>query len=388
MRTPAQIIRDYKKGKRGFTLVEVIIATTLFTTVSLISVMVFINIVRIQKRIYLENAIYEDGRFLMERISREIRQNAVDYEEYYNRATQGGAYGEKYGCYASRFYNPGIGGPYGTSKLGALCSSPAGVNVKLNPGCIVDKRTLDINTGQNPYTGFPNLAVPALTSDSANAFCDDVVAPVSTACPVPIDNSLNDRSELYLIDAKGKQKTIMALKTINLAAPAAVPPIPTAERALSMVRIQGVDADNDGIVETWVEPSNGTDDGVFYCAPGYDCDLPAPATLESTLNGTDPATRWKGFIPMSPLRSNIKSIHFYVSPIEDPRKAFAETDPAKAILQQPHVTVIMTLSPSASEAGTFGGNLPSITLQTTITSRVYNEVKSNTGTAACTDYPL
>ena len=29
----------------------------------------------------LENAIYEDTRFMMQRISREIRQNTVDYED-------------------------------------------------------------------------------------------------------------------------------------------------------------------------------------------------------------------------------------------------------------------------------------------------------------------
>jgi prepilin-type N-terminal cleavage/methylation domain-containing protein len=83
MRTPAQIISDYRNGKKGFTLVEIIIANSLFSSVSLIGVGIFINITRVQRRIYLENAVYEDGRFLMARLSREIRLNAIDYGEYY-----------------------------------------------------------------------------------------------------------------------------------------------------------------------------------------------------------------------------------------------------------------------------------------------------------------
>lgn len=355
-----------KKSRKCFTLIEVIIATTIFSIVSMIAITVFIDIVRIQKRIYLENAIYEDGRFLMERISRAIRQNAIDYEEYHNKRTQLGKYGQYYGCYASRFYNPGTGG-IGVSKLGALCTSPAaaaGNDVKLHPGCVVDKKSLDINTGQNPYTGL----YPLKARDTANAFCNENIA---VACPDAKVFPLRDQSQLYLINAKGTQKTIFALKNYNTA------PL---ERALSMIKIDGHDTENDSIMETWYTAAPTQD---FHCAAGYDCPA-ALAGLEDTL--TDPAKLWQGFIAISPMRTNVKSIHFYISPVEDPRKAFAETAAADGIQQQPHVTVTMTLTPSQSALSNFGGTAPTITLQSTISSRVYNEVKSFNSLGLCSNY--
>ena len=130
--TPAQLIRRIQNNRRlrrkkGFTLVEVIIASSIFTIVSLIGVTVFVNVTRIQKRISLENAMYEDGRFMMERLAREIRENTVDYEEYYNKNVEGSVqYGQEYGCYSTRFYNPGSAGGVDnvpSNGLGAFCSS-------------------------------------------------------------------------------------------------------------------------------------------------------------------------------------------------------------------------------------------------------------------------
>ena len=358
-----------KKSRKCFTLIEVIIATTIFSIVSMIAITVFIDIVRIQKRIYLENAIYEDGRFLMERVSRAIRQNAIDYEEYHNKLTQLGKYGEKYGCYASRFYNPGTSG-IGGSKLGALCTSPLAAqnkDVKLFPGCVVDKKSLDINTGQNPFTG----SFPLKARDTANAFCNENIDNPVTGCDAHL-YPLRDQSQLYLINAKGTEKTIFALKNYNAAPP---------ERALAMIKIDGHDTDNDGIMETWYTAVPPQD---FHCAAGYDCPTTL-ASLESTL--TNPATLlWQGFIAISPMRTNVKSIHFYISPVEDPRKAFAETAAADGIQQQPHVTITMTLTPSQSALSSFGGTPPSITLQSTVSSRVYNEVKSFNSLGLCSNY--
>ncbi len=368
MKTPAQIIRELRKGKKSFTLIEVIIASSIFTVVSLIGVLVFTNIARIQKRIYLESAIYEDGRFLMERISREIRQNTVDYEEYYNRLVKQADFGRYQGCYASRFYNPGSSssiGP-GPGRIGAWCSVPANFTPQQKPGCIIDKTTLDINTGQNPHAG--GLIAPNNDAASANAMCDLKFA--STGCTMGA--ALNDQSQLYLIDAKGMQKTLIALKKTKDT------PL---EYALSMLQLDGIDNNNDGIYETWYDAGKAN----YYCDPAYNCDSAdfAPSgLLTDNLNaGTDPTKLWQGFVPISPLRTNIKSIHFYISPLEDPRKAFAENDPA--IQQQPHVTVVMTLTPASSELSAFGGTPPTITLQNTISSRIYNEVKSYTGMGEC-----
>jgi prepilin-type N-terminal cleavage/methylation domain-containing protein len=377
IRTPSQIIRDHRHGKKGFTLIEVILATALFSIVTMIGVMVFTDVARIQRKIYLESALNEDGRFLMERITREIRQNTVDYDEYYNRAVAGAAFGQFFSCYATRFYNPGFNSG-GIDEIGAECSAPLsakGLSPVDHPGCVINKNTLDVNTGQNPYMGLSSLK----DSTTANAFCDNAASGPLVPCANPTDPLLYKRDQLYLIDAKGMQKTIFALKKVNNA------PV---ENALSIIRLDGVDANEDGLAETWWDsaatPTN------YYCDRPSDCDpayfLPSKK-LEKTLDasGANAGKLWQGFIPISPLRSNIKSLSFYVSPLEDPRKAFAETDPAQAILQQPHVTVILTLEPAAGQLGNYGGGgaPPVLTLQTTVSSRVYNEVKSYTGVNNC-----
>lgn len=372
MITPAQIIRRFlnRRGRSsGFTLVEVIIASSIFTIVSLIGVTVFINVTRIQRKIALENAIYEDGRFMMERISREIRANTVDYEEYYNKLVEGKHYGEEYTCYASRFYNPGAGD---IENLGATCSdqpAPFGGGLAQDyPGCIINKTTLDVNTGKNPYSG--NIFAADKDPEDSNAFCDQHFGS-GTNCGT--DATLHNQSELYLINAKGTKKTILARKQVN-ASPD--------ERSLAMVQIEGDDLTNDSIVDEWVNLGMAKN---FHCSANYDCPI-SLTDLESSLVGTTAATRYVGFVPISPMRTVVKDLRFYVSPLEDPRKAFAETSTTDTIQQQPHITIVMVLQPAASEMGSFGGEVPTITLQNTVSSRVYNEVKSYTGEESCIDY--
>jgi prepilin-type N-terminal cleavage/methylation domain-containing protein len=371
IRTPSKIIGEWRKGKKGFTLIEVLLASAIFSVVALIGALIFTDVARIQRKIYLESALYEDGRFLMERIARAIRQNAVDYDEYYNKAVKNAAFGQYFGCYATRFYNRGSDG-----MIGAKCSAkPVGGNPVLNPGCVINKKTLDINTGRNPYMG-----IDGVTTDGklANAFCDKKYYPGSSCI---IDAKLYKRDQLYLIDAKGQRKTFIALKKVTDMGGGVY------ENALSVLELQGLDTNKDGVTEKWYDSTKAN----YYCLSSYDC---APANfnltgaLEDTLDasGINAAKLWKGFVPISPLRSNVKSLRFYVSPLEDPRKAFAETDPAEAMLQQPHVTVIMTLEPTAAQIQGYGGTPPYLTLQTTVSSRVYNEVKSYTGTASCPDY--
>lgn len=381
MITPATLIRNFWRARTGgkagagtdaggatgagarkpaFTLVEVVIASTIFTIVSLIGVTVFVNVTRIQRRISLENAIYEDGRFMMERLAREIRKSTIDYEEYYSHAVAANSdFGQEHGCYASRFYSPGS-----DDKLGVKCSIPEG-DPKEHPDCVIDKTTLDTNTGQNPYDGIVPQAIP----EDSTAMCDSKFANgTGVKCGVAATN-YNDQRQLYLIDYKGSQKTIFALKTLSTTDIKG-----DSEHALSLVKINGEDPDNDGVNEKWEK-----------LADGFDDKYPENTSLTDTLDASGPANGllYIGFVPISPLRTNVVDLHFYVSPLEDPRKAFSTNEPAD-VQQQPHVTVVMTLQPAASELTNFAGNTPTITIQQTISSRVYNEVKSFRG-EVCND---
>ncbi len=376
MNLPVKKIR-IKSARKAFTLVEVLIATAIFTVATTIGAMVFTDIMRIQRRLSLENALYEDARYMMERISREIRMNTVDYEEYYNKATNGPSsnFGTDYGCYADRFYYPGTGGP-NLGGLGALCTN--GSDPKINPCCIINKNTLDINTGQNPYAG-TTIYTPAPVENMANAYCDVKFGNTSTVPPATTNCTGVDfykKNHLYLIDPSGQTKTIIATKEVN-------DPDLNPSSSVAIVKIEGKDTDPiDGIYDDWFSPKNLPTD--FYCAANFDCSLSGIGSLEETLFLANDTSGYKGFIPLTPLRTKVVSLRFYVSPVEDPRKAFAETDISKAIQQQPHVTVVLSLQPAQSELLNFAGQVPTITLQTTVTSRVYNEVNSYDGTGRCT----
>ena len=132
-------------------------------------------------------------------------------------------------------------------------------------------------------------------------------------------------------------------------------------KALAALRLTGKDeAPKDGINEAWA------------CSTDFDC-----ADFENNLKGTltaDTNTIYKGFVPISPLRSDVESLQFIIAPLEDPLKAYAETTPD--VHQQPHVTVLLKVKPAATETQNFGGEIPSISLQTTVTTRAYGDVKS------------
>ena len=371
--------------KKAFTLVEVLIAASIFTIVSLIAIIVFVNVIRIQRRVALENAIYEDARVMMERIAREVRENTVDYEEYYNKAmpqevafnglntdnlNNKNPYGNRYGCYAQRFYNPGSDHNSSDGGFGAICSAPssvAGQDAAKNPGCLIDKTTLDINTGQNPFAGFSGG-----DATTATAFCDKAQGGTGD-CTAAAPTNFNEQDELYLVNALGTQKTLLALKQMTPGSPE------KSEHALALLRLTGEDQNNDGIVETWGSPLAAgnvcTEDPTnpLCCSKGFSCPTATVPTLESSLeyNASNP---YLGFVPISPTRTNVVSLKFFVAPLEDPRKAFAEI--ASDMQQQPHVTVVLTVRPSAAALSGYDGDIPTITLQTTVTSRVFNEVKS------------
>lgn len=349
-------------AKPAFSLIEVLIASSIFVVVGLIALTVFVNILRIQQRISLENAIYEDARFMMERIAREIRLNTIDYEEYYTKLVEENVYGGSYGCYASRFYNPGEGGPQ-SGGLGTFCNDGI-TDANTNPSCIISRASQDINTGKNPYEG--NFFSSSGDIDDANAFCDANFGPNPQCSDASQTFYLQD--ELYLIDSKGMQKTLMARKAI------ANDPAP--EYALALIRLKGEDSNTDGITERWT----GCTAQGLCCASDFDCEQPVGPNSEMTLESTllyNPDTNYKGFVPISPSRTTITSLQFYIAPLDDPRKAFAES--TSQTQQQPHVTIILSVQPSHSVLQNYNGEVPTVTLQTTITSRVYNEVKSYYG---------
>jgi type II secretory pathway pseudopilin PulG len=365
------------RRKIGITLIELLVAMGLFSSASLMAVEIFINITRIQGRIQLENAIYEDARFMMERISRAIRNNTIDYEEYYNRAL-GNEIGATYGCYAAQFYDPGIT-PVSTSStkvidgLGALCTTGVAYT---GSGCMLFRPSVDKNTGMYPYKN--------KTTDSSdlksNAFCPLISTtflshPDFWESDMTCDGDERQYSmdKLFLISKDGTEKTIFARKISN-----------NNVHSLSLLILKGEDENTDGITEKWADCSTNA----FCCREGFMCDPGSPASFNEiidTLDGADPNPLYAGFVPISPLRTDVKSLRFDVKPIEDPRKAFAEIN--QGIIEQPSVTITLTVVPTAEQMGRYINptNAPELTLQTTVSSRVQNNVNSYLGSDTSSD---
>lgn len=360
--------------KKGFTLIEVLIAMSLFTVAVTIASTILVDIVKLEKKSDIQNAIYEDARILMQQIVNEIKAGTIDYEEYFSvNVVQNGAdpkfYGINYGIYASRFYDPGRSldtGPDPISNpedLGVECSvqKPAPDTDECE---VIYNLSSDLNTGQNPFEG------SGLAGNEANAFCHKG----HVTCKA--DQNIVD--ELYLIDSSGTRKTIIAKKLMKDSE--------VKNFSIAMVRMTGSDYDQNGIVD------------VFTCDEGYSCTehgngggkvdfktlIKYPMattdafftqnkiTLPTNSDLDKPFTESSQFVPLSPSRSNVEQLKFIIRPLEDPYKAYAEKD----MQSHPSVTILLTLGLSDNAKREYPGEFQSITIQTTVAAGVRGKIDS------------
>lgn len=350
-----------KKGK-GFTLPEILVAVSIFVIVSTVIAGLYVQSFRETRRSNLQNQIYEDARFILQRIGDEIRSGAIDYDEYYNQNVVIGSgiglanFGQNYGRYYSAFFNPGS-----DEKLGFTCNDGATRN---NRSCTPLRRTLDKNTGENPFTG---KYKPTMTPyPSEDAFCGTVsynlgITPnhkglCNGTSPDPMKEQTQIK-ELYLISADARKKTIIARERIGGTTNEPV-------YALAILKLDGVDTNSDSIMDSFVCSSEfqcrGSADVAKVSTPSVPdpaCDataalpveLPRSRTLELEAGDEpcDPKSAGfsKDFVPISPFRVNIKDVRFIITPAEDPRYGFSEDNPAMPLIQ-PRVTIILTVVPN------------------------------------------
>jgi len=330
--------------RKGFTLIEVLIAISLFVMVATIASNILINISNLEKKTNIQNVIYEDIRIAITQLINFIEIGTIDYEEYYSmNVIQRDLNEEKYyglynGIYSSRFYNPGLSG----GALGTVCS---------NPDCnFIIQDTVDYPVGQNSYDGIYE----------ASAFCDEKI--IANSCNA-ISNTVD---ELYLIDKTGTKKTAIARKKIA-----------DGHYSLAVLEMEGQDYDQNGIVDLF----SCTED--FACesdvnilkkypfidaaANTYGITLAKQSDLETPLD-----IDTTQFIPISPLRLNITALSFTINPVENPYLAYNELNN----LYHPSVTISITVDLSESEAFKYPGEFDAITFETTISAGVIGEIRS------------
>jgi prepilin-type N-terminal cleavage/methylation domain-containing protein len=312
---------------KGFTIIELMVALTVLTLLSLGAARIYLNYTASTKDLKAANLIYEEARFLMEKMVREVRQGAIDYEQYFNQNLAQGDYGDNYCGYDQYFYD--------------------------NNGESIGRHNEDMETDFQTNLGM---------TDAVRAIED----------------------ELYLINVAGNRRTILTrlekevegetigkvaitklvgqdygADHINAASPQGGGPI------------AGCDPDereNDGLIDTWL------------CDPDFPCKrdfeiINGICTGHTDVILNDPADPDHSFVDISPNALNIIDLKFIISPKDDPWKAYNIDE----IQIQPHVTIQLTVEANPKLITTDTERIPSITLTSTVTTRNYDEIKSPCG---------
>lgn len=79
-----RIFKNIFQNKKGFTLLELLISASIFSITVVIGINLFFNIIDIQKRTSYVQQVQGDARYVMEEITRQLRQGYLDYEYYYD----------------------------------------------------------------------------------------------------------------------------------------------------------------------------------------------------------------------------------------------------------------------------------------------------------------
>ncbi len=341
-----------KRKTKGYTFIELMVAVSIFSAVLVMVTSITINFNNSQKRERARDMLIQETQFLMQRISESIRENQVDYAEYFSNGEGREdplVYGDDPKEYEWHFY-------YLPTCEEVTPGNPErhGENIS-SDGIQCDRYDEDgfdegfFDTRADKYAG----AGPPADDETATALLEPEDAAGT--------NGYMQR-ELYLISEDGTAKTVFKRMS------------------------NGIDDDSDGVVDEddytfWKEGGDGNIDGgerlgILQMVAESDLDgdgeLDFVTTDDFQADG-DTDIELEDLIPITPKTIDIVDLKFYIAPLEDPRKAFSET--GVDIQVQPHVTVLLTTRPGVSWRRTMpGGENVSLSLQTTVSSRVISNV--------------
>lgn len=335
--------RHLRADKKGFTLIELMVSLVVLTLLAIFAGQLYINYTNTSRDLKAANLVYEEARFLMERIVREVRQNAIDYEEYfnqnvmtpYNLATFGiiDNYGDNYCAYSNFFYD--------------------------NLGESIGRRNEDFEDAV-------------------------VLAGIDPAAVRSVEH------ELYLINIGGDERTMLIRVEEDV--------LGNTTGKVAMVKMVGKDFGEDGVDSQassngitppghngLCAPDNRENDGLidtWHCDPDFPCRLDEPI-VSGTIPGCDGLTHLVvddptdpdySFIDISPNAINVLDLKFLIAPEDDPWKAYNMNN----VQMQPHVTIQLTVEANPVLVDTsYLKNLPSVTLTSTVTARNYDEINSD-----------
>lgn len=357
------LFRKFRVNKKGFTIAELMISVTILTILMTIASSIYSNFFGSIRNLKAANTVYEEARFVMERIVKEVRNGTIDYEEYFNQnllkqnlsnyeSIRNETYARDYCQYSRQFYNLGP-----DDELGTIDDESTGTRVEN-----------DLITGAQ--------VPPAIGDLSGN--------------PEPIQNDLfliningDKRSYIKRIEKEDGTNTIGKIGLLRL----------TGED-FGIDHINSFDEDlsgfgNDDTFECEKDPGEG--DGridTWLCEDGFACekiDLTGDSCSGKTHNivydPNDPEDN--SYIDITPSSLDIVDLKFIVAPMDDPRKAYNNID----VQIQPHVTIRLVARANPKLANEFkSGRLPDIILESTVSARAYNEIITECNLRQCTQF--
>lgn len=333
----------------GFTLIEVLIATSIFSMIMIMVAQFYGNTFAGSRRAQAELQLYQSSRNAISLLADEMGHSTIDYQKYWERNEESSVAGFTAENTIKTCDNP-------------LQSIPPTPNPNGVAALFIAKnyRFQCIDSEKNATVGLKNGRLDC-SKDSdyddnpAYGQCPDAIeAGKASLWNSTIGNKWNGSASgsiLFLVDESGEERTWFRKNNNN---------------QLEILRLHGYDTDNDDVRETWI------------CEKNFECN---GSVSDGTLTtGKKPTTIDDGWLAITPATLSITTFDFIISPTKDPYKAF-RNDNAQL---QPHILLYFSAQPSdtilqkigVKTPVTAGQNPPppQISLQTTITARVVNDL--------------
>ena len=71
------IIKNIKQNKTGFTLVEVLVAVSVFAILAILLSVIYVAFTKMQTRTQISQQVLNDSQFTLETMTREIRNSEI-----------------------------------------------------------------------------------------------------------------------------------------------------------------------------------------------------------------------------------------------------------------------------------------------------------------------
>ena len=350
--------------KSGFTIAELMVSITILALIITISSTIYVNFFGSLRNLKAANIVYEESRFVMERIVKEVRNGTIDYEEYFNQnllkqnlpnydIIKNESYARDYCQYSRQFYDLGPDNEIGTT----------------------DDESMGTRVNQDLITG---ADVPPAIGKLGNSGVD---------IPDPIQD------DLFLININGDKrsfvKRIEKVDGNNIIGKVGLLKLTGEDFGIDHIKssdpnlngdnfsCENDPGENDGRIDTWL------------CEDGFNCeiidingDMSTGCTGKTHNIIYDPSNpEDNSFVDITPTSIDIVDLKFIVDPMDDPRKAYNDN----SVQIQPHVTIRLHARANARLSSEFkAGNRPDIILESTVSARAYNEIVTECNLRQCT----